>query len=326
MKFFTAWVVLLGLVWGHAAGSQDAVDWLRKIDNAVRTMNYSGVLVYVDGDRIETMRVVHRVEAEGSVRQRIYALNGAPREIVRDFERIRFYAPDRKIGVSESQWASRRKLLNPLPGELEALLQFYRVIVGPVTRVADRAAQQIRILPKDDWRYGYKLWADQQTGLLLRTTLVNSKRRPIEQYLFTEISIGNDITDGALEPVTPREGLVWHDDARSRRTAASGTGDMPRANWTVRELPDGFVLDRMIRRFSSTHSGMVEHYVYSDGLATVSVFVQPIKGKSEPRLTGLHEMGAAHAFGRQFDGYQITAIGDVPARTVDTIAMSVQPR
>lgn len=326
MKSFTAWVVLLGLVWGHAAGSQDAVDWLRKIDNAVRTMSYSGVLVYVNGDRIETMRVIHRVEAGESIRQRIYALNGAPREIVRDFKRIRFFAPDRPIGVSEPQRESRRELLNPLPGYMEALLQVYRVILGPVTRIADRAAQQIRILPKDDWRYGYKLWADKQTGLLLRTTLVNSERRPIEQYLFTEILIGDDIADRALEPVTPREGLVWHDDARSGRTAASGAGDMHRANWTVRNLPDGFVLNRMIRRFSSTRSGMVEHYVYSDGLATVSVFVESIKSESGSRLTGLHEMGAVHAFGREFDGYQITVIGEVPARTVDTIALSVSPR
>lgn len=323
MKSFTAWVVLLGLVWGHAAASQDAVDWLRKIDNAVRTMSYSGVLVYVDGGRIETMRVGHRVEVGGSIRQRIYALNGAPREIVRDFRRIRFFAPD---DTSEPQWASRRELVNPLPGDLEALLQVYRVTLGPVTRIADRAAQQIRVLPKDNWRYGYRLWADQQTGLLLRTTLVNSKRRPIEQYLFTEITIGDDIADRALEPVTPREGLVRHDDARSKRTAASSAGDMPRANWTVRELPDGFELDRMIRRFSSTRFRMVEHYVYSDGLATVSVFVGPIKGESVPQLSGLHEMGAVHAFGRQIDGYQVTAIGEVPARTVDTIAMSVQPR
>lgn len=80
------------------------------------------------------------------------------------------------------------------------------------------------------------------------------------------------------------------------------------------------IFDRMIRRFSSTRSRMAEHYVCSDGLATVSAFVQPIKTESEPRLTGLHEMGAV----MHLD--QIRAIGKVPARTVDTIAMSVQPR
>lgn len=270
--------------------------------------------------------MIHRVDAGGSIRQRIYALNGVPREIVRDSERVRIYAPDTKIGVSEPQWASRRGLLNPLPRDLEALLQFYRVIVGPVKRIADRAAQQIRILPKDGWRYGYKLWADKQTGLLLKTALMDSKRRPIEQYLFTEIEVGADIPAGALEPVTPRADLAWYGDIRTDQEVPLDAGNMRRGNWAVDKLPDGFTLTRKIRRFSPTRSRMVEHYVYSDGMATVSVFVAPLKGETGPWLTGLKEMGAVHAFGREVSGYQVTAIGEVPSRTVKMIVMSVRPQ
>ena len=326
MKSFTAWVVLLGLTSGYAVGSQDAVDWLMKINNAARTLSYSGVLVYVDGNRIETLRVIRRVEAEGSIRQRIYALNGVPREIVRDSERVRVYAPDAKIGISESQWASNRGPLNPLPGDLKALLQFYRVIVGPVKRIVDRAAQQILILPKDHLRYGYKLWADKQTGLLLKIALTNPRRRPIEQYLFTEIEIGGDIPASALEPVTPREDLFWYGDVHTDREDLPDTGDMRYGNWAVGELPEGFVLTRKIRRFSPTRSKMVEHYVYSDGLATVSVFVEPNKREFDPWRSGLKEMGAVSVFGREVDGYHVTVIGEVPSRTVEMIAMSVHPQ
>lgn len=314
--------LLLALASAAAAG--DGADWLMKINNAARDLNYTGTYVYVQGSRIESMRVTHRA-GDDAMRQRIYALNGAPREVIRSSEEVWCYVPDRKLGVHEYRQASKQGFPNLLPQRLERLTRYYRVEKGAEGRIADRRVQHVRVEPRDDYRYGYDLWADKETGLLLRAVLLDGGNRAIEQYMFTTVEIGGDISAAELEPVTPKSDLVWYGDARSG-ASASQSGGTSTASWTVSEVPDGFSLTQTIRRRTPKRTEMVEHHVYSDGLATVSVFVGPLDGESDVRIQGTNKMGAIHAFGREVNGHQVTVIGEVPSRTVDLIGMSVTPK
>lgn len=321
MRSIFAWALLV-VVSPYAVGAQDGADWLMKINSAARELNYTGVFVYVEGHRIATMRVTHRALG-GAMRQRIYSLNGAPREVIRNDDQVWCYAPDKKLGVNEYRQVSKKGFPTLLPRGLEHLVKYYEVYMGEEGRVADRRAQQIMVVPKDEFRYGYDLWADTETGLLLKAALLDQDKRPIEQYLFTTIEIGGDISADQLEPVTPKADLVWYGDAQPENKSSDG-GEMPRGNWTVDEVPDGFALTRKIKRKSAMRTRMVEHYVYSDGLAAVSVFVEEIDGDTNTRVRGIKKMGAVHAFGRQIDGHQVTVVGEVPSQTVDLIGMSVR--
>ena len=111
----------------------------------------------------------------------------------------------------------------------------------------------------------------------------------------------------------------------SGQSSAKG-GEITNGHWEAAKVPEGFSLTRKIRRKSPMRSEMLEHYVYSDGLATVSVFVEDIDEDAGARITGLNRRGAVHAFGREIDGHQVTVVGEVPAETVDLIGMSVRPK
>lgn len=319
MRLFRYFVVLVLL--GIASSRADTVDdWLMRINSAAINLSYQGVFVYVYESRLESMRVVHRVN-DGIIRERIYSLNDAPREIIRNNEQVWCYVPEKKIGVHEFREVSKQSFPNLLPQQLDSLSNNYELALGRVSRIAERLAQQILILPLDEYRYGYTLWADRETGLLLKSTLVDAERKPVEQYMFTEVKIDTSIPDIDLMPLTPKEDLQWFGVKDKNKEANYVIVDNP--GWKIGSVPDGFRMSRQIKRLSPIREKMVEHYVYTDGLAAVSVFIEMVGDNTQPQINGLNRMGAVHAFGHTQDGYQITVVGEVPPATVDMIGMSV---
>lgn len=317
---YSRYGVALTLLWFSSAGAESVDDWLMKINNAVVNLNYQGVFVYAYESRLESMRVVHQVNA-GSIRERIYSLNDAPREIIRSDKQVWCYVPEKKIGVHEFREASKQSFPNILPQQIDRLSDNYDLALGRVSRIAERVAQQILILPLDEYRYGYALWADQETGLLLKSTLVDIKQRPIERYMFTQISIDTRIPDADLLPLTPKEDLQWFGIESENKESNYAMVENP--GWKIESIPDGFKMSRQIKRLSPIRKKMMEHYVYTDGLAAVSVFIEMIGDKAQPQINGVSRIGAVHAFGHAQDGYHITVVGEVPSATVDMMGMSV---
>lgn len=316
LRHLSVWMLL----WGGSAGAEEASDWLARINEAAINLNYQGVFVYAYASNLEAMRVVHQVDA-GAIRERIYSLNGSPREIIRDAGQVWCYVPEQKIGVHEFREVSTQSFPNILPQRLDALDQSYALTLGRVHRVAERMAQQIRIEPLDEFRYGYELWADHETGLLLKAMLVTKDKEPVEQYMFTQVTIGAAIPSSALEPITPKEDLKWFGPGNRAKEASYRTLVDP--GWRVEKIPPGFKIARQIKRLSPIQKQMVEHYVYTDGLAAVSVFVEMTGDTTERKINGVSRIGAVHAFGHSHDGYHITVIGEVPSATVDLMGMSV---
>lgn len=302
-----------------AAYATDAEALLARMQRAAQTLNYDGTFVYQSGNRLETLRIVHRVGRQG-VEERLVSLNGSPREIIRTNRDVRCYLPDGHAALIEHRRAGQHGFPALVPGSAGALDSAYVVKVGSDGRVAGRPVGLVTIAPRDGYRYGYQLWADVASGLLLKAGLLDERGAVIEQYMFTEVSIGRPIPDSALVPqyVTRESTRVPVDEP----TLADTPG-----HWEPGQLPKGFVLTaRVVRRLPGA-AQPVEHLVYSDGLAVVSVFIEPVADDSGPAaIDGLSRMGAVHAFGRLAEGHRITVVGETPAATVAMIGESMTRR
>ena len=303
-----------------AVAADEAYEWLEKMNQAARSLTYQGSFIYQHGSRMESMRILHRVQG-GLVRERVVSLNGAAREVIRTGDEIRCYLPDENSVVVERRKAGSRSFPSLVPQSVQELGASYQLALGATQRIAGRPAQEVKVVPRDDYRYGYQLWVDTKTGLLLQAGLLDTSGRAIEQFMFTHIEIGGSIPDAALEPHNHGKDYVWHRE--EREIAQPATGE---AGWTARELPPGFSLSmRSIRRIPSRPVA-VEHLVYSDGLAVVSVFIEKQDDGNRPvAASESTRMGAVHARGRTVDAYHVTVVGEVPEITVDLISNSVAP-
>ena len=281
-------------------------------------MNFDGVFVYRQGDKLEaTMRIIHRV-SDGRVRERLVSLNGAPREIIRTDREIQCYLPDENSVVVEHRKAGDNNFPTILPQQLSDLDSNYTFQVGRSGRVAEREAQLVIIKPKDKFRYGYDLWADKATGLLLRADLIDQAGNTVEQFLFTQIRPGANITEADLRPQFSKKNSVWHRENGDDTSTAKPT-------WSATQLPPGFKLSTHIVRKVPSRQKTVEHLVYSDGLAAVSVFVEKLARDAKRGNDGPSRMGAVNAYVKVHNDHQVTVVGEVPSATVDSIGQSVKP-
>ena len=147
--------------------SDAAHEWLARINEAARHLEYEGIFIYQHDSQLETMHIFHKVE-NGSSKERLVSLNGTPREIIRDKREVRCYWPDMKSIVVEYRRADNKSFPSLLPEHLGDLDEYYNLQTGGIDRIANRQAQLILVRPADNYRYGYHLWADKQTGLLLK--------------------------------------------------------------------------------------------------------------------------------------------------------------
>lgn len=300
-----------------AASASDAHTWLAKMEEAARTLNYEGVFVYHHGNMVQTLRIVHRVE-DGKAQERLVSLSGAPREIIRTDDEVRCYLPDENSVMIEHRRADNKGFPRILPQRLEDLDKHYVIELARTGRVADRDVQRVVVRPRDAYRYGYHLWADQATGLLLRADLVDHQDRMVEQFVFTSIRPGISIPESDLKPRFRNKNSVWY-------RGEEGHGD-ERQSWEAAQVPPGFTLQNYLTRRTPSRQKSVEHLVYSDGLAAVSVFVEKAEKDGQSPATGPNRMGALHAYVKVVDGQRVTVVGEVPAVTVGMIGDSVRPR
>lgn len=316
--FVRCFFPLFLLLGGHAMAADDVHAWLKKMHAAAQRLDYEGVFVYQHDHQLEAMRIVHKVE-KGMVRERLISLNGAPREIVRNEREVLCYLPDENSVVVEHRKTDDKGFPAIMPERLAELGDYYAMQLGRTERVAGRPAQPLSIQPRDDYRYGYRLWADHETGLLLRADLLDGKGKVLEQFMFTQIQVGT-VPASALKPDNPGKGMAWYREGDAASSAEPGGKP-----WTAARLPKGFKLMRQTWRMVPMRQKKVEHLVYSDGLATVSVFVEQVDSAAKPGMEGLSNMGAVHAYVMRADGHQVTTVGEVPAKTITLIAKSVGP-
>lgn len=288
-------------------------SWLAAISDAARTSNYQGVVVYRDGEMLETMKIAHRFQG-GEERERLVSMTGEAREILRRNERVTCILPAaRKIMVDHQA----NKGIFPVMSQdmVMGLSQHYNFRDLGTARVAGRVCRGMHITPQDGYRYGYEVCADEERKVPLRVSLMDRRGRVLEQLMFTEITFPAGIADAALESQLDTRGFqqVTHEVAKPDEGAT---------RWVLQKMPPGFRLKMRDLRTLPGTQGTVEHLLLSDGLSMVSVF-SASRAAPERTLKGPARMGGMNAYGRTVGPFHITVVGEVPKETVKLIGDSL---
>jgi sigma-E factor negative regulatory protein RseB len=306
---------VLAMVSTANAADREAREWLERMSEALATRNYEGRFFHLRDSRSEAMRIYHRVD-KGKVTERLLSLDGSGREIIRNQTEVVCYLPDRRTVLVEKR-TDDSTLLAAVPAYNEELEAHYNIERGPFTKALGRRTQVINVTPRDQFRYGYRLWLDDETAMPLKSQLCDSNGKVIEQILFAELNFRDRIPADSLKPSISGEGFRWIRQDAQPQLAAGQVG-----GWGVIRLPAGFRLTAWRIQLIAGSNVPVQHLVYSDGLASVSVFIEPLNPQAEP-MKGLAKVGAAFAFSRALDNHQVTAVGEVPPVTLEAIAASV---
>lgn len=301
------------------ASETDARAWLERMAQAMDQLDYQGVFVHMHDGRAETLRVVHRNES-GRIDERLVSLDGVGREIISTRNEVQCILPDKRAVLVEAR-SDLNPLVSAVPSYSQALDRYYHFRMMGTSRVAGRSTRNVAVLPRDGYRYGYLLWLDESTAMPLKSQLRDEDGNIVEQILFASIAFDDDIPHSALKPSIDTEGYTWYrSDDKESADDRNGT-----TLWRAARVPEGFELQMSSRQVLVGSKFPVEHLVYSDGLASVSVFVESAESDPDP-LDGLSRVGAANAYTTRVEGHQVTAVGEVPATTVEIIAESVQPQ
>jgi sigma-E factor negative regulatory protein RseB len=161
---------------------------------------------------------------------------------------------------------------------------------------------------------------DRATAMPLKTELVDESGRMMEQIRFTSIRLPDRIPESAVRPTVAADAFAWQrSDARPDPAASVQDGE-----WQAAELPPGFALLARRAKVAPDSPAGLRHLVYGDGLASVSVFIEMAVAASE-QAEGVSRIGAANAYTTIVVGHMVTAVGEVPVRTVQMIASSLRP-
>lgn len=307
----------------------DPLVWLNRMATAAQTLSYSGTFVFQAGTHSESSRIVHMADRGGEI-ERLEVLDGSPRQIVRDHDELRCYLPNEKRVLidkraSGTTGGAMRNARNTFPAlidaDVHALSNYYTFRRGEIERVAGYAAQAIMLEPRDAWRYGRRLWAEVDSGLIVKAQTLDDQLRPLEQFSFTQLSIGDAARKEAVKPIRPSVTSDWVVENLS-------ASELPvsDAGWSFRIQPPGFVKKFSTQRRLHDGGPWVRHWVFSDGLAAVSVFIAPLQNQGERHPLGASTQGVINFFTRQLAGNEITALGEVPPATVKQIADGVEYR
>ncbi len=299
----------------YASKADEPRQMLERMTAAMSQMSYQGTFVYVQGDRVETIRITH-VSDEAGVRERLVALSGPAWEVLRDSSGVRWVLADNRSVFEDA--AFDRPFFPKLPFDQYDQAEIsYSLAVGSDARIAGHQVTNLRVLPRDNYRYGYSLWLEKHSGLLLKWELIDSDREPLATLMFTDVRLGSEVDKGELKPASQLKKFKTVESVLPSGRVQLKTSP----KWQPDRLPPGFRLTA--HRYAAESAAEVyEHLVYSDGLASVSVYVESEEtGGDSPAQT--KKLGTTHAFSRVNGGMLITVVGDVPEITVESIGSAV---
>jgi sigma-E factor negative regulatory protein RseB len=294
-------------------------QWLERMNQALTMRNYEGTFSHWQGGRVEMLRILHRVQ-DGTVAERLASLDGSGREFIRTGASLACYLPDKRTVVVE-----QRPALKPLvgfPAVDPQTAAYYDIREVAHMRLNRRNTHVITVSPKDEFRYGYRLWIDDSTAMPLKTQLCDAHGHVIEQLVFADLTWNPRLPDSAFRPEVSTVGFTWL--RNDPPPGAAGTPFMP---WRARQLPPGFHMTVQSAQTLPGASGPVDHMVFSDGVASVSVFVEQLARPPEGTREVVAQsatVGSSSAYSTVIDGHKVTAVGEVPPETVRLIATEVQ--
>jgi sigma-E factor negative regulatory protein RseB len=291
----------------HAAdalSTEAAATWLQKVADASRHMGYEGVFVFQHGGHSQTLMVSNRPSG-ANMENRMLTLDGKKRE-VRCTQQASVTLVVNGTQLRLEKRLNKRHFPDLLPDNAAPLANWYEVKpVGP-DRVAGRDCTNVEIAPKDAFRWGYILCTDKNTDFPLRAVMINDAGQALMQYSFAELKLGT----------MPKV------DTRPMPSVPDAATPVADGRIEVRGLPPGFHRIAAVRRQLPNHTGEVEHWVFSDGLTHVSLFLEPAQ-KPVETIKGQSKLGMINLIKRQVGDLQATVLGEAPWATVEAIAMNL---
>ncbi|HXZ47517.1 MAG TPA: MucB/RseB C-terminal domain-containing protein [Usitatibacter sp.] len=310
----------LGVVaWGaEAAPPTDAMGWLERAAEAARSASYAGTYVHSNGQRVSTVRITH-VNVNGQEHERIESLDGPPFEIVRHNDEMFCYYPDAKT-VRLDRRVNARFFPSLFRAGADVVAQSYDVKLGGLEHVLSYDCRWIRLQARDALRFTERMCSEVASGLVLRAKTLGLDGQVIEQYTFTDLKMGPAVAREDVKSLLESRVKRWTTDAQPRDEAKSvDTG------WTVTKLPPGFQKVKELRRTLPGRPHPVSQIIYNDGLASLSVFVEP--NDSPPRTAeASSEDGTTTFFARPMGDELVTVLGEVPLATAEAVGHSVARR
>ncbi|MGI9202993.1 MAG: MucB/RseB C-terminal domain-containing protein [Woeseiaceae bacterium] len=292
-------------------------EWLDRMSSAVRSTNYEGTVIRHQNGETEALKVAHKI-VDGVVTERLASQEGNGLEIIRIGDEVHCILPDRKSVLVET-WNNQSTLFSALPQREATNTPHYDLSLVREGRVAGRPAVMIAVRPHDEYRFGHRIWLDKETAFPLKTSLVNLNGDVVEDIKFADITISDNINAAALDPSVSLESFTWY-----RESARYHSTDIE-TRWQCDDLPAGFrAVSTRTESTPADESGAetsTTHIVYSDGIASVSVFIADRTGEERD---GWALVGTSNSFTAEVNGFQVTAVGEVPGVTVQRIASSMR--
>lgn len=297
------------------ASADDGLALLQRIAQGSRQLTYSGTFVYRSGGKVDSSRIAHSV-SDGLEVERIEALDGSPREVLRVGGEVKCFFPEEKLLIIENR-SIRRGFPALLPAGLGSLPEHYAIRSGGQGRVAGVKSRAVLLEPRDDLRYGHEFWMDAASGLLLKANLLGERGEMLESFAFTEVRIGGPLEHGALKP--------RFDSERVRVQQVRATEVKPEdMGWAFRTVLPGFRKVAAMKRQASAEKPESLHVVFSDGLASISVFIEPGGTADEAETAAV--VGPVNVYRRQLGEHRLVVMGEVPALAVKRLGDGIERR
>ncbi len=303
--------------------AEEPGQWLDRMNKALTSRNYDGTFSHWHGGRVETLRIIHRVQ-DGAVSERLVSLDGSGREFIRTGGDLACYLPDKHTVLVEHRPAEE-SLFGNFPAVNDHTASSYDISEVARTRLNRRDTRVILVAPKDEYRYGYRLWIDEATAMPLKTQLCDAHGHVIEQIVFASLTLSSRIPDSAFKPDVSTDGFQW---LRTESPVPKEPSAAASLVWNALKLPPGFKMTVRSAQVMPGSNDPVDHLVFTDGMASVSVFVEARQkvaaGQQPVNEEESATVGSSSAFSTVIDGHKVTAVGEVPPATVRFIANSVK--
>jgi sigma-E factor negative regulatory protein RseB len=307
-----------------SAESRNINDWLMRMHEASKKRSYIGTFVVSSGGAMSSAKIWHVCEGDQQM-ERVETLTGAPRSIFRHNDQVVTFMPDHKVVRSE-----KRESLGMFPQLLQStdnrIADYYKVRPEGSERVAGVEADIVLLVPKDTMRFGYRVWTEQKKGLVVKLQTLDTDGKVLEQAAFSELQLDAPVKmDKLLQMMGKVDGYRVEKPVLVKTTASA-------EGWLLKAPVAGFKPLSCYKRpataqlpAGATSGEEPLQWIFSDGLASVSIFVEPFDRQRHGQESSL-SMGATQTITRQLDAYWVTVMGEVPMGTLKLFANGLERR
>ncbi|MES2243057.1 MAG: MucB/RseB C-terminal domain-containing protein [Pseudomonadota bacterium] len=303
---------------GQTAEPRSINDWLMRMHEASRNRSYVGTFVVSSGGVMSSAKIWHVCDGTQQI-EKVETLTGAPRTVFRHNDQVVTFMPDQKVVRAEKQ-----ESLGLFPQLLKStdshIADFYKARQEGSERVAGVEADIVALIPRDTMRFGYRVWAEQKKGMVVKLQTLDADGKVLEQAAFSELQLDAPVRIDKLAQMMAKVDGYRVEKPGLVKTTASAEG------WVMKTPVPGFQSMSCYKRPLAGQSGSEPmQWVFSDGLASVSIFVESFDAQRHLRESRV-SLGATQSLTRRVDAYWLTVMGEVPMATLSLFANGLERR